>query len=254
MENLKYFPILMYHLIVERKNARVWDNFCLEPAELAAQLDYLVRKKFTAINFADLESILQGSRLCPQKPVMITFDDAYFESLKNAAPLLEARNLKGIFSIVTDYIGKENKWQKANATEMTASRENIVKYKGPFISFESHSAKHSHLPRLAPEEIERDMSNSKEVIENITGEKVRAIFYPYGSFNENVKKAAAKAGYKYGLAIAASKRSVTEDLLEMRRVYIKSSDSIGAFKRKVSSWYIYFRGIREAVRHKRGQP
>ena len=77
MEKLKYLPVLMYHHIGEQKKGESPSNFCLEPAELELQLDYLVKKKYTPLDFSDLEAVLLGAKPCPQRPVMLTFDDAY---------------------------------------------------------------------------------------------------------------------------------------------------------------------------------
>lgn len=248
MEKLKYIPILMYHNILERKNSKEWNNYCLEPGKLARQLDYLLKKKYTTLDFADLEEIINGGKTCPKNPIMLTFDDAYSDTLENAMPLLISRDMKGIFPVVTDYIGKASDWEKYLPSYITVTREQVSNNKSPLISFESHTSKHTHLTLLTPKELNLDLVGSKDLIESITGVKVRAVFYPYGSYNDKVKNASAKAGYKFGLAIATTKKTVNEDLFEMRRVFIKSSDSLFAFKRKISAWYLRYRGLREPGR------
>src|SRR3989339_271872 len=112
MEKLKYLPILMYHNVIDRKTAKVWNNFCIEPVQFEEQMKLLVDQGYTCLNFEDLENILQGQKGCPGKPVMITFDDSYFETVNNVIPVLAAKGLKSIFSVVTGYIGKQSKWEK----------------------------------------------------------------------------------------------------------------------------------------------
>ena len=253
MEKLKYLPVLMYHNIGEQKKGVSPSNFCLNPAEFELQLDYLLKKNYTSLDFADLEAILSGAKPCPKRPVMLTFDDAYFETLEKVAPLLTSKNLKGIFSVVTDYLGKASTWETENSASLTVSETQIREYQNALISFESHTAGHKNLAQQTPEENLSDLSLSKKRLESVTGKRIRAVFYPYGDYNEKVKAAAAKAGYIFGLAIATTKRTTMEDALEMRRVYIKSSDSFLDFKRKIANWYICFRGFRESVREKRRQ-
>jgi peptidoglycan/xylan/chitin deacetylase (PgdA/CDA1 family) len=248
MEKLKYLPVLMYHNIIDKKKANVWDNFCIEPDKFEMQMDLLVKNRYNCLDFEDLDKILKGQKECPEKPIMITFDDSYIETVNNVVPLLAEKNLKGVFSVVTGYIGKESRWEKENSGYLTVTEEQIKKYIGPLFSFESHTANHVHLTNHSVREVEKELSGSKEILEGITGRKVRAVFYPYGSYNENVKSFAAKAGYMFGIAIASSKRTVIDDLFEMRRVFIKPSDSLYSFKRKIAPWYIWFRGLRESRR------
>ncbi|OGF47172.1 MAG: hypothetical protein A2231_09455 [Candidatus Firestonebacteria bacterium RIFOXYA2_FULL_40_8] len=251
MEKLKYLPILMYHNVIDKKLTQVWNNFCIEKVQFEKQMAFLLKKGYTCLNFEDLENIIQERTECPKKPVIITLDDSYCETVNNVVPILVSKNMKCVFSVVTGYIGKKSSWEKEVDGSLTITEEQIKKYSGSLVSFESHTENHVHLTKHSVKEVERDLENSKKTLESITGRKVRAVFYPYGSYNANVKSFTAKAGYLYGLAIGSSKPTVTEDLFEMRRVYIKPGDSLFDFKRKISRWYIWFRGIREAYKRSR---
>lgn len=248
MEKLNYLPVLMYHNIIDKTSVKASSNYCIEPRQFERQMDYLVEKGYNCINCEDLENILQGRIEVPEKPIMITFDDAYSETLNNVVPLLAAKKIKSVFTVVTGYIGRESSWEKENSSYLTATEDQIKKLAGPLVTFESHTKNHLHLAGLSLSEAEKEMVKSKEFLESITGRKVRAIFYPYGSYNENVKRLAAKAGYLFGFVIASSKKTVIQDLFEIRRVYMKPSDSLSDFKRKIAPWYIWYRGRREASR------
>ncbi|MFH1073468.1 MAG: polysaccharide deacetylase family protein [Candidatus Firestonebacteria bacterium] len=248
MEKLKYLPVLMYHHIIDKSLAKSWNNFCVEPVQFEKQMDLLVRLRYDCLNFEDLDNILKGRKKCPDKPVIITFDDAYSETINNVIPLLALRNLKSVFSVVTGCIGKQSSWEIEGSEYPVVTEEQIKKNIGPLVSFESHTEKHACLTSHSAQEVEKELTGSKITLESLTGQKVRAVFYPYGSYNENIKSLSAGAGYSFGVAIASSKRTVIQDLYEIRRVFIKPSDSLSAFKRKITPWYLWFRGIKEARR------
>ncbi|OGF48042.1 MAG: hypothetical protein A2452_04635 [Candidatus Firestonebacteria bacterium RIFOXYC2_FULL_39_67] len=248
MEKLRYLPVLMYHNVIDKKTAKKWNNFHVETIQFEKQMDILVKRGYTCLNFEDLENILKGQKESPEKPVMITFDDAYLETINNVIPILALRKLKSVFSVVTGCIGKKSNWEKEIDGSLTISEEQIQKYTGTLVSFESHTENHAYLAMCSVQDAERDLVNSKNTLESITGKKVRAVFYPYGNYNENVKSCASKAGYMFGIAIASSKRTVLQDYFEIRRVFIKPTDSLVDFKRKIAPWYIWFRGFREACR------
>ena len=102
-------PILAYH--------RVWDitdedrfEYDVElisasVAEFAWQMNYL-RENHTPITFARLGRILDGDESCPQRPVIVTFDDGFEDNYRNAFPVLRDLGVPATLFVSTDYIGK----------------------------------------------------------------------------------------------------------------------------------------------------
>ena len=68
-------PILMYHSIL--KDSARQGKYVISPAVLAADLDALQVKGYTAITVSDLLAYVQDGADLPEKPVMITFDDGH---------------------------------------------------------------------------------------------------------------------------------------------------------------------------------
>lgn len=66
----------------------------------------------------------------------------------------------------------------------------------------SHTLSHPVLSKkLSAEELVLELRRSAEVIEKHTGEFPVTISYPFGSYNEEVKKASGEAGYKIGVTV-----------------------------------------------------
>ena len=91
-------PILMYHSIL-RDSARQ-GKYVISPAVLAADLDALQAKGYTAVTVSDLLAYVQDGADLPEKPVMITFDDGYYNNYIYAYPLLKQRGMKAVVSII----------------------------------------------------------------------------------------------------------------------------------------------------------
>ena len=91
-------PILMYHSIL--KDSARQGKYVISPAVLAADLDALQEKGYTAVTVSDLLAYVQDGADLPEKPVMITFDDGYYNNYIYAYPLLKQRGMKAVVSII----------------------------------------------------------------------------------------------------------------------------------------------------------
>ena len=93
-------PILSYHSISD-------DNcpLSLKINEFEKQLIYLRNNKYESINFDEINPN-------KEKQIIITFDDGYKDLILNSLPLLKKYNFKAICFIVSDLIGKTNKWDE----------------------------------------------------------------------------------------------------------------------------------------------
>ena len=67
-------PIVMYHHI-SADPARSGD-YVITPATMEADLEYLRDAGYTSVSAAQLTAWSRGEARLPEKPVMITFDDA----------------------------------------------------------------------------------------------------------------------------------------------------------------------------------
>ena len=85
-------------------------------------------------------------------------------------------------------IGTEGHLTAEEIREMAASG---------LIHFGSHTLSHPNLDELDEEALVRELRESKEILEELTGEAIDALAYPGGRYNEAVEKAAKKAGYRY---------------------------------------------------------
>ena len=77
-------PIVMYHSVLKDESRH--GQYVISPAELESDLKYLRDHGYTTILIEDLIAYTQGGPL-PEKPVLLTFDDGYYNNYLYAFPL-----------------------------------------------------------------------------------------------------------------------------------------------------------------------
>lgn len=99
--------VLNYHRI-DDPNKDGFDtlkaNVSALPQEFERQMKY-VSENFNVISCEYLAACLRGESTMPQYPALITFDDGYYDNLKNAYPVLKAHSLSAVIFLATSYIG-----------------------------------------------------------------------------------------------------------------------------------------------------
>jgi len=90
-------PVLCYH--------KVAPDTGFTPEKLDKQLSYLKSSGYETISAVQLyDYIVNGARI-PNKPVMITFDDATLDNWVYSIPILNRHGFKGVFFAITSFIG-----------------------------------------------------------------------------------------------------------------------------------------------------
>ena len=78
-------PVLMYHSI-NSKESKAGD-YVITPAALRGDLEWLKQNGYQTVVVQDLLDYVEEGTPLPEKPVMITFDDGYYNNYLNAFPL-----------------------------------------------------------------------------------------------------------------------------------------------------------------------
>lgn len=97
----KPLPIIMYHSIL--KDPERAGDYVVSPATLEGDLAYLKEQGYETVVMADAIAYVNGDGMLPDKPVMLTFDDGYYNNLLYALPLLEQYDMRAVLSPVGSY-------------------------------------------------------------------------------------------------------------------------------------------------------
>ncbi len=183
-------PVLTYHSIDESGSV-----ISTAPEIFRRQMRFLSENKYRAVSLGELVDDLLARKTPSSKTVALTFDDGFRNFFDAAFPVLEEYDFRATVFLVTDFCGKFNDWA-GNPKELPRSKlldwneiKNLSEY---CIEFGSHTRTHRNLTKCLPEAIETEITESKKKIEDKTGKKVSTFAYPFGSFNREVKAAAAE--------------------------------------------------------------
>ena len=92
-------PVIMYHSVCDKQPT----DYIVTPQQLDADLAWLKAKGFVSVSAEQLIRYTKGCGELPQKPVLITFDDGFYNNLSAALPLLEKYDMRAVVSIVGRY-------------------------------------------------------------------------------------------------------------------------------------------------------
>ncbi len=179
---------LEYHDIVEPEGADA-SGF---PGRSAATY------KLSRPDFArHLQQLQQLSVECPARDgsgspgigaVVLTFDDGGADALRVTAPLLEHFGMRGVFFMTTGMIGRPGFLRAADLRELDARGHAVG----------SHSVSHPiRFSALDPARMARELSHSRDSLEQVLGGEVRIGSVPGGYFSRKVAVVAAAQGYRW---------------------------------------------------------
>lgn len=154
--------------------------------------------------------------------VLLTFDDGLANNYANALPVLEKACAPAVFFVSTQHVHDPRNWlhntrrlaQIGWGSEIdvpkTAAKdfydgmsEEQVKLcaSHPLITIGSHTISHPLLTSCDAEQIQREVMESKEYLEKVTGTSVDLFAYPTGDYDQKIAQAVKAAGYRAAFAV-----------------------------------------------------
>ena len=101
-------PVLMLHYVenVKDKGDTIRISLNDPPSLLESQIKTLVDAGYTFITPSDLADILDGIKLPPDKPIVLSFDDGHRDFYTDAFPILKKYNVKSVIYVITGFLGQ----------------------------------------------------------------------------------------------------------------------------------------------------
>jgi peptidoglycan/xylan/chitin deacetylase (PgdA/CDA1 family) len=171
----------MYHATPSR-DKRV-DYFDVHVDALALQLAYLQERRLLG---QSLESCLSTASSKPC--VAITFDDAHVSNFEFAFPVLAAHGMTATIFAVPEWVG----------TTGYCSWGQLRQLHNAGWSIQSHTLTHPFLSTLSHEQVQRELVQSRVVIEEEVGAAVETVALPNGDWPiKSIRHLIPEAGYRY---------------------------------------------------------
>ena len=238
-------PILMFHHVVPADNVGELAPFAVSPGLFRSQLDRLQKSGFRTVSLEEMFEARKetGRGKDAEKTVVITFDDCARDLLNYAVPELRLRGMTATFFAVAGKLSGYNDWDKADGglqiPLMSGSDLRTLADAGFEIG--SHAVNHINLRRCQPEQIIRELGDSRRLLEEATGRSIRFLAYPYGEYPKGYADFCRDAGYHGAVSIFSPAPSVISDPYCMRRILVHEGDRGMRFRFKLSRLYLRLR-------------
>ena len=223
--------ILMYHSVGESDVL-----FSVKKKDFKWQMKYLKDKRYNVISLEKFIELRERGKRILAKTVVLTFDDGHEDNYYNVFPILKKYNFP-----VTIFLSPNFKKYKLMNWEQIEEM-----HKSGIIDFQPHTMNHPKLRELPKKEEEKEILESKKLIEKKLNKKCEFFAYPSGDYNEETINILKENGFRAGLTIKEGLNCSKRPIFELKRNFIYLYCSKTQFKGKLNysvSFYDLFKKI-----------
>ena len=230
----------MYHKV----SATTGNDLTVTSAQLFAQIRWLKDAGYAFVTLAAIVRAAEGVEPLPEQPVMVTFDDAYVDTLEIALPILRELAVQAAVFVPTAFLGQASSWERDAAPLMNAGQLRTVAAAGWEVGLHSH--RHENFATLDGLTIAADVADNMAALRAIGIQPAPALAYPFGRRPRTaagwaaMKTAFRTVGVRVAFRIGNRVNPLPlRDAFEINRLGPRGDESFGAFQRKLR-WGRFF--------------
>lgn len=205
-------PILMYHSILKHSTG---SKYIVSPDAFESDLKYLNEHGYTTIFIQDLINYVYDNAELPEKPVILTFDDGYYNNYVYIYPLLQQYRAKAVISVVGSYADLYTETPDTHANYAHLSWDTIRELNNSgLVEIQNHSYDLHSLDKgrkgcgknygESTAEytalLKRDIGGLQEKFAEQLGSAPAAFTYPFGTVSEESFDVIKELGFKASLS------------------------------------------------------
>lgn len=190
-----------------------------------SQMSYLKNINYNPITIDDLYNYIVNSKKLPEKPVLITIDNGYSSTSREAYSILKEFGFKATVFVSTDFIDHSDYLTSAMIKDMMNNN----------ISIQSNSPNRNTFTSLKGDALKNALSASKSRLEAVTGKSADYLAYPIGFKADSSSDIVKQSGFKMAFNASGAMADKGDNLFSIDRIPITNSDNFDSFKEKLSS-------------------
>ena len=238
-------PVLMYHSIL--KDSARQGQYVVSPTVLARDLDALQARGYQTVTISDLLAYVYDGVALPDKPVMITFDDGYYNNYVYAYSLLEQRGMRAVVSVIGSQTaqytenGVENAYWSHLTLERLAEMQDVFEVQNHSWNLHECGERRGCLRRRGEDaesyaSLLREDTEQTQLLLTEAGLPAPACYtYPFGACSEESEAILQDMGFLCTLGCEERINQVTRDpacLYEMGRYNRGAGESTQSFLKR----------------------
>ncbi len=226
--------ILRYHQIGHEKPIRDhWAHYCTA-RQFSRQMALLAYSRCQVLRLSEAVAALRGQCPIPPRAVVLSFDGAYTDFISQVLPVLRRYRFPAIVYTISGWLGQRMRVPDSYQPRpwiMEARALRLLRHEG--IEIGSQTLNHVQLPILTPHQQAEELRISREVLEQILGEPVTHLCYPFGELSPHTVELAQEAGYQTAVTRRYGQARSDDNLLLLPRKMIHFDDSVFGFGAKL---------------------
>ena len=241
-QNSVQVPILMYHSIL--KDSARQGQYVVSPDVLSSDLDALQVRGYQTVTVADLLAYVYDDVPLPEKPVMITFDDGYYNNYVYAYPLLQQRGMRAVVSVIGSQTaqytenGVENAYWSHLRIERLTEMQDVFEVQNHSWNLHEYGERRGCLRRRGEDQnsyealLREDTEQTQKLLTEAGLPTPTCYTYPFGACSEESERILEGMGFLCTLGCEERMNLVTNDpacLYEMGRYNRGAGESTESF-------------------------
>jgi peptidoglycan/xylan/chitin deacetylase (PgdA/CDA1 family) len=246
-------PILMYHGISHTKRHGVHPYYetTTSPSVFSQQMKFLKENGYQAIGLDALADVWAGPAHQGIRYVVITFDDGLLDFYVTAHPILRGYGFPATVFLSAGLM----RGKLAGQDVMSWGDAKALASNG--VAFGSHSLTHPKLVDADRVELEKEVRQSKNIIESQLGVEVDSFSYPYAfpehnrPFVDHLEKLLGQSGYRRGVTTIIGRSSRHDRRFFLKRLPMNDYDDISFLDAKLQGGYDWLSTLQRVTKNAR---
>lgn len=217
-------PVLLYHR-VGMPSSSEYPLLAVSPEKFERQLRWLARRGYVGIRASDWLAWCREGKPLPDRPVLLSFDDAYGDLAEYPLPMIKHYGFSATVFVVTAKLGGTNDWDRgqyrADFPLLTADQVRYWADQG--IEFGAHTRNHRDLTTLSDANLADEIGGSGEDLKQLLGSPATCFAYPYGSYNQ-AAQAHVRRFFQSAFTVDEGFNDLSTDPHLLRRITIQPGD------------------------------
>jgi len=243
-----HVAVLLYHHIGKPRPNPAYLSLTVTPRQFQRQIQWLHWRGYTPISCAQWITGQKEAGSLPNKPIILTFDDAYSDLATHAFPVLERYGFPSVVFAITGHAKGGSFWEGLP----TMTMEQLRHWSTRGVEIGAHTRSHPDLTTISDLAASEEVVGSREDL-NDAGLPPLSFAYPFGAFDARSRRL-VDGSFEMAFTCEEGLNDPATDPLLLKRTMVHPGDNLidiefrAAFGRSPLDWLRTHGRLRSRIR------